>query len=364
MKRVATGIATGGSADASLAKTAVNRALEKARLSNASAVLLFLTSEYARDPGSAIKAAARAAGCTQVIGCSATGIFTEEEWVLDGAAAAAMVFDQSIGLNTIAGQHNTGPLMTLAAPSAMNSTWLEDSTSRYGGVSGDATGYGPFSVWQNGKGATQGYCEVSFNTLQTAVAASHGLKLISTPAKISHVKDYDVLAIDSMSALGQLTSAWLNQDSATDNRTKIPYHQLVAVYANSEQAIADGQYHVATIIHPQDELGAVTLSKQLSASQWISWAVRDANKAQIDIVKTATLLGQQLNKDPIFGLLFSCLGRGPSYYDGSDQDLELIKTLFPGMPVIGFYGNGEIAPILDKNELLQYSAVLGLFAET
>lgn len=364
MKKVATGIATGGSADASLATTAVNHALEKARLSSASAVLLFLTSEYAKDPSSAIKAAARAAGCTQVIGCSATGIFTEEEWVLDGAAAAAMVFGQSISLNTIAGQHSAGPLMTLAAPSAMNSTWLADSASRYGGVSGDATGYGPFSVWQNGKGATQGYCEVSFKTLQTAVAASHGLKLISAPAKISLAEDYDVLTIDTVSALGHLTSAWLNQDNAAYSSTEIPFHQLVAVYADSEQAIVDGQYHVATIIHPQDEHGAVTLSKQLHTTQWISWAVRDANKAQIDIVKTATQLGQQLNQDPIFGLLFSCLGRGPSYYDGSDQDLELIKTLFPGMPVIGFYGNGEIAPILDKNELLQYSAVLGLFAET
>ena len=62
-------------------------------------------------------------------------------------------------------------------------------------------------------------------------------------------------------------------------------------------------------------------------------------------------------------MLFSCLGRGPSFYDGSDQDLELLKTLHPQLPIIGFYGNGEIAPISGKNEMLQYSAVLALFAE-
>lgn len=33
------------------------------------------------------------------------------------------------------------------------------------------------------------------------------------------------------------------------------------------------------------------------------------------------------------------------------------------MPIIGFYGNGEIAPIAGKSEMLQYSAVLGLFSE-
>jgi small ligand-binding sensory domain FIST len=34
------------------------------------------------------------------------------------------------------------------------------------------------------------------------------------------------------------------------------------------------------------------------------------------------------------------------------------------LPLIGFYGNGEIAPIGGINELLQYSAVLGLFAKS
>jgi small ligand-binding sensory domain FIST len=68
--------------------------------------------------------------------------------------------------------------------------------------------------------------------------------------------------------------------------------------------------------------------------------------------------------EPEFALLFSCLGRGPYFYNGFDQDLALIKTLFPNLPIIGFYGNGEIAPINGINELLQYSAVLGLFTES
>jgi hypothetical protein len=34
----------------------------------------------------------------------------------------------------------------------MSSTWLNNSHARYGNVSGDAMGQGPFSVWQNAKG--------------------------------------------------------------------------------------------------------------------------------------------------------------------------------------------------------------------
>jgi small ligand-binding sensory domain FIST len=50
-------------------------------------------------------------------------------------------------------------------------------------------------------------------------------------------------------------------------------------------------------------------------------------------------------------------------YNGVDQDLALLKSLILNLPLIGFYGNGEIAPIKGKNELLQYSAVLGLFGK-
>ena len=91
--------------------------------------------------------------------------------------------------------------------------------------------------------------------------------------------------------------------------------------------------------------------------------MRDVDAAQIDIVKTASILRRQLDVEPEFALLFSGLGRGPYFYNGCDQDLALIKTLFPDLPLIGFYGNGEIAPIDGVNELLQNSAVLGLFAK-
>ena len=89
--KVATSIALGLEASPKLAAKAVAVAMQKAGITTANSVLLFLTSEFAREPMPAIKAAAKTANCLQVMGCSATGIFTEEDWVLDTPAAAAMV---------------------------------------------------------------------------------------------------------------------------------------------------------------------------------------------------------------------------------------------------------------------------------
>ena len=363
--KVATGLAIGTSPSAELAAKAVESAMLKANIHAPSSVLLFLTSEFAADPQSAIKAAAKAASCTQIIGCSATGIFTEEDWVIDSPAAAVMVFsDLNFGH---ASDNMNDLLLTLTAPNAINTTWLNSSGlnnagSRFGGVSGDALGQGQFSVWQNGKGNTQGYCEVTLANTHAAVAASHGLQLISSPRRVTKADGNDLLSLANLPALSTLFSACKKQYVAIDN-DDIPYHQLIAVYANKASAIERGEYNLASLIIANHDKDSITLTKPLKEGDWLSWAIRDVDAAQIDIVKTASILKRQLDVEPEFALLFSCLGRGPFFYNGSDQDLALIKTLFPDLPIIGFYGNGEIAPIAGKNELLQYSAVLGLFAK-
>ena len=358
-KKIATGLAHGRTPEPALAAEAVKLAMKKSGIKAPSAVLLFLSSEFASDPEPAVKAAAKAASCTQIIGCSATGIFTEDDWILDSPAAAAMVFSDSATLTVIKETIDQQLVMTLAAPNAMNSTWLSKPGSRFGGISGDAIGQGPFSVWENGKGASQGYCEIEFQNTQIAVAASHGVKVLSEPQIITQTNGYDLISVNHSAAARQLNQVWGNYKKDKE----LPLHQLVTVYADSKTALNEGDYNVATIIAMNVSDGSITLSKSLNTNDYMAWAVRDVNAAQIDIVKTATKLGQALEADPTFALLFSCLGRGPSFYDGSDQDLALLKTLFPSLPIIGFYGNGEIAPIAGKSEMLQYSAVLGLFSE-
>ena len=356
--KVATGIAKGKKTTPDLAAKAIEIAMEKVGMQTAQSALLFLTSEFASDPQSAIKAASITASSTQIIGCSASGIFTEDEWILDGAAAAAMVFSEDIFSNNKDTIKNSTHLLTLTAPNAINSSWLDNNKYRFGGVSGDATGRGPFSVWQSGKGQSLGYCELGINNCKLTVGASHGLKFISSPSKITKCKEYDLLSIANKPALESLNATYQKENFNDDD---LPYHLLMVAHAKTSKAFERGDYQLASIIITNTETGTITLSNELQENDWLCWTIRDISSAQTDIVKTANTLHDNLKSPPEFALLFSCLGRGPYFYNGNDQDLSLIKTLFPKLPIIGFYGNGEIAPILGKNTLLQYSAVLSLF---
>lgn len=358
--KVATSIVLGNQALPELAAEAVSNAMLKADMSIANSVLLLLTSEFAANPQAAILAAAKAANCMQVMGCSATGIFTEEDWVLDAPAAAAMVFGGDVTLQLP--QHNLShqPLLTLSAPNAINSTWLDDGHARYGGVSGDAIGQGPFSVWQNAKGDVTGYVQAFFSGAKVVSTASHGLQQISQPMIVEQVRDFDLIQLGKLhNPFIALKKAW---QSNSKRSAPVPMHMVIALYADSAQAIEQGHYHQTTIISHDENSGAITLAKPLKAGQFLCWALRDTEAAEADMLLTTQALSEQLGSKPDFGLLFSCLGRGPYFYDGTDRDLAVIKQAHPHMPLLGFYGNGEIAAINGINQLLPYSAVLSLFS--
>jgi len=357
--KVATSIVLGNKATPALVAEAVTNAMFKADISVASSVLLLLTSEFADDPQPAITAAAKAANCTQVFGCSATGIFTEEDWVLDSPAAAVMVFGGDVSIQSAKHHKTNQALLTISAPNAINSTWLNDGSTRYGGVSGDAVGQGPFSVWQNAKGGNTGKVDANITGVKLATKASHGLKMLTKPKKIQQWSQFDIEQLDNRTALARLQKAW---KSHSKSDSPAPLHLMMAVYANNAETINRGEFNQTNLISHDEASGSVTLAQPLEVGQYLSWCLRDQNAAEADLLLTTQQLIQELGATPEFGLLFSCLGRGP-FYDGIDHDLKIIAQQLPNMPLLGFYGNGEIANIAGKNQLLPYSAVLSLFAD-
>jgi small ligand-binding sensory domain FIST len=357
--KVATSIVLGSKATPALVAEAVSKAMLKADISIANSVLLLLTSEFADDPQPAIKAAAKAANCTQVFGCSATGIFTEEDWVLDSPAAAVMVFGGDVSIQSAKHDQTQQTLLTISAPNAINSTWLNDGNVRYGGVSGDAVGQGPFSVWQHAKGGNTGKVDAYIAGVKLASKASHGLKMLTRPKKIHLTNGFDIELLDNKAPLATLQKAWR---AHSKNNTAVPLHLMMAVYANSAEAINHDEFNQTNLISHDEDSGSITLAQPLEAGQFLSWGLRDQAIAETDLLLTTQQLTQELGATPDFGLLFSCLGRGP-FYDGIDHDLKVISQQLPNMPLLGFYGNGEIASIAGKNQLLPYSAVLSLFAK-
>ena len=94
---IASGISSSPIARPELAREAVVKAIANSGLEQVGSVILFLSSAFAFDPQQALREAARAAGTPQIYGCCSNGIFSNDDWILDGEGAVALVFPPNCG---------------------------------------------------------------------------------------------------------------------------------------------------------------------------------------------------------------------------------------------------------------------------
>ena len=193
MYKIATGYATGNTTTPELAGAAVSLAMEKAELSHANSVLLFLTADFASEPEPAIRLASKIANCTQVIGGAALGVLTEEKAIAESPGAAAMVFGGDINLNSVTSVEEEKLTLTLATPTAISSHKMDSPGMRLGGFT--------FSVWGSGKVFADGVQQSVITSTRGVVDVSQGVEAISPIMEITETRGLEVMSIDREPAL-------------------------------------------------------------------------------------------------------------------------------------------------------------------
>lgn len=344
---VATALVSGNEPLPQLAEAAVCEALQKAGLTHANGVLLFLTPDFARHAQQSVTAAARSAQCTQIAGGIAAGVFTESGWVLDRPAAAVMVFGRGLSLGHPDLSGAAGEPVLSYTGSTFPADW-SGSRARFGGSFTGTVGYADPVAWQQSRLAEQQRCSVQLLGAQVGVGVSSGLRLLSEPQRIDSCAGYDLATLGGLGAQDSLQRALPPEYRELP---ALPLHHLTAVLIDSENALsakdaraalADGRYHPVAIIAANADR-SLTLAERMQPGQQLAWAIRQQVSAEADMRQTLTRLSAA-TPDPACALMFSCIGRGPYFYGGEDRDLDILRETFPGLPLLGTYGTGQIAP--------------------
>jgi small ligand-binding sensory domain FIST len=346
----ASALITGNEPLPMLAEQAVREALARTGSQHANSVLLFLSGEFTRHAHSAVLAAARAAQCTQVFGGIAAGLCTETGWVLDRPAVAAMVLS---GPYSLASGEAHRPLPVLCcASSPFPSEWAE--SRRFGTHFHGAAGHS--AVWQQGRPVEHGCAEAQILGADVDIALSTGLRSIGTALTVEAVRGYDVLTIGGQPALDSLLRL-LPPDWRS--RQPLPLHLINATIDDDEVPAC---VQAAAVISTNADR-SVSLTVAVHPGQQLRWAIRQPLAAEAEMREALDSLVPK-QAEPDFGLFFSCIGRGPYFYGGEDRDLAALIERFPGMPVIGTYGTGQIAFSGNSSRQLQNSVVTALFSES
>ena len=327
--RAGSAVAAGDLPPAGLAEHAVRAALERAGLARAARVLLFLTRDCARQAPAAVRAAAGAAGTLDVTGCTAWGVVADDGPAFEGPAAAALVLDAA-PLGGTGGQR-----LFFSGHGTLPPAIASDGT-RTGLVDEDAV------VWSHGRCALEGSVEVALDGIATRLVRSSGLRPLCPAETVEAAGLLDLHRLGGQAALEHL-----RRHLPAELRADPPLHRIVAV--------TDGNAPALPILAANAD-GTLTLAEALHPGQRITWALRSPLGAEKDM-RDALAAAVNAEKPPLFALFFSCLGRGPMFYGGEDRDLAAFREAFPGVPLAGAYGSGQVAPGTGGSRLFQNSVV-------
>jgi small ligand-binding sensory domain FIST len=198
-------------------------------------------------------------------------------------------------------------------------------------------------------------------TLRLGVA--QGCQPIGQPSRISRAEANQIIELDGRPALERLQETVATLPKAEFERAA---HSLFAgiAHEDAQNPIHQGDLLVRNLVGVDPTSGVVAVAEQVRQGQIVQFVLRDARAARADMRRMLeTLYAATQRIRPRFGFYFNCLGRGVGLYGDANHDITLIREFFGDLPIVGFFGNGELAPVGGKNYAHSYTGVLAVIGE-
>ena len=125
-----------------------------------------------------------------------------------------------------------------------------------------------------------------------------------------------------------------------------------------------GDFLVRNLIGGDPNSGVLAVGAMPRMGQTIQFQRRDAVGADADMNELLARTKAGLADTTIYGgCLFCCNGRGKNLFGRSSHDSALVRQHFDLSGLSGFFCNGEIGPVGEKNFLHSHTAALALFVK-
>jgi len=125
-----------------------------------------------------------------------------------------------------------------------------------------------------------------------------------------------------------------------------------------------GDFLIRNLLGADPRSGAIAVGALPRLGQTIQFQRRDAAAAEEDMNELLERAKRNLEGAKIYGgCLCSCNGRGRGLFGQPNHDAQKVQERFGPVGVAGFFCNGEIGPIGEKNFLHGFTASLALFVK-
>jgi small ligand-binding sensory domain FIST len=116
-----------------------------------------------------------------------------------------------------------------------------------------------------------------------------------------------------------------------------------------------GDFLVRNVVGADPDSGTLAVGHRVAVGQTVQFQVRDATAADEDLRELLA------GVDASAGLVFTCNGRGQSFFGVPHHDAGTLDRLLGPLPAAGAFCAGEIGSVGGRNFLHSYTASLALF---
>jgi len=234
----------------------------------------------------------------------------------------------------------------------------------YGGLASGVFADQSTQVYLNGEVYDEGGVAVSVGgDVKLAGVISQGCTPIGETWTLTRVEQNLIHRIANRPAY-EVLSETVGQMSSADQR-KVRGNLFIGLVVNEYlEDFHRGDFLVRNLIGGDPQTGVLAVGAMPRAGQTMQFQRRDAAAASEDMNELLARTHIQLGGATVYGgCLCCCNGRGKHLFGRSGHDAQLVQKQFGEIGLAGFFCNGEIGPVGEKNFLHGYTASLALFVK-
>lgn len=145
---------------------------------------------------------------------------------------------------------------------------------------------------------------------------------------------------------------------------ELAQHSLFIGVARDEfkLQLRQGDFLIRNLLGVDPKAGAIAIGDRVRLGQRIQFHLRDAKTSAEDLQLLLEDYGAAKGSGASGALMFSCMGRGRALYGVPNFDSELFCRYLRGVPLGGFFCNGEIGPVGGGTFLHGYTSVFAILS--
>jgi small ligand-binding sensory domain FIST len=190
---------------------------------------------------------------------------------------------------------------------------------------------------------------------------AQGCRPIGLPVRVTACSTNVILGLDDRGPLEVLSEVLQGLSESDRTMTRNSLFLGLAWDPLNEDPLP-GDFLIRDLIGIDQTHNVLAVSETVAEGQLVQFHLRDAETSAGDL---ESMLTRYTITNPIGenagALLFQCLGRGAKLYGTQNHDTGMFNAKIHGIPMTGFFCNGEIGPVGGSTFLHRYTSAFAIF---